>query len=211
VLKVADAGPGVPAEIRSRIFEPFFTTKPPGQGTGLGLALCQSIVERHRGTLSMESAPGAGATFRVEIPVGSPAEEANRTAAGPASPPARPYRILVVDDEPNVAELLKEMLAADGHEVETATNGLHALEKIRAQSYDLVFCDMRMPELDGPGLYRQVERSQPELVNRWIFLTGDALGPETTSFLDNARTPTLSKPFHPDDLRRVVAQVAAGV
>ncbi len=210
VLEVADTGPGVPAEIRSKIFEPFFTTKPPGQGTGLGLSLCQSIVERHRGTLSVESAPGAGATFRVEIPVGSPAEEANRTAVGPASPPARPYRILVVDDELDVAELLKEMLAADGHEVETATNGVHALEKIRAQSYDLVFCDMRMPELDGPSLYRQVAQSRPEQVKRWIFLTGDVLSPETTAFLESIRTPTLTKSFGPDDLRRVVAQVAAG-
>jgi CheY-like chemotaxis protein len=88
---------------------------------------------------------------------------------------------------------------------------IHALEKIREHSYDLVICDTRMLALDGPGLYRQVEQSRPELRKRWIFLTGDALDPETTAFLEGVRTPTLTKPFGPDDLRRVVAQVGARV
>lgn len=145
----------------------------------------------------------------LRSPWALPPGEVNRAAPDPASAPARPYRILVVDDEPDVADLLKEMLAGDGHEVETATNGVHALEKIREHSYDLVFCDIRMPELDGPGLYRQVEQSWPEQMTRWIFLTGDSLGPETTAFLEGIRAPTLTKPFGPDDLRRVVAQVAA--
>jgi two-component system NtrC family sensor kinase len=208
-LEVADTGPGIPAEVRSRIFEPFFTTKPPGQGTGLGLSLCQSIVERHQGVISVESTPGHGATFTVEIPVGVPPDEVESATRRDTPPlPARRYRILVVDDEADVAELLAEMLAADGHEVDTAGNGAQALARIRERSYEFVFCDMRMPELDGPGLYHQVKQSRPELLNRWIFLTGDALGPDTTVFLDRTRTPTLTKPFGFDDLRRVLVQVA---
>ncbi len=208
-LEVTDTGPGIPAEIRARIFEPFFTTKPPGHGTGLGLALCQSIVERHRGVISVKSAPGQGATFRVEIPAGAPSEEVESVMRPEASRSARLYRILVVDDEPDVADLLTEMLTEDGHDVDTATNGAVALEKIRVHSYDIVFCDMRMPGLDGPALYQQVEHSRPDLVNRWIFFTGDALGAETAAFLDRTRALTLAKPFDPDELRRVVVQVTA--
>ena len=114
-----------------------------------------------------------------------------------------------MDDEPDVADVLTEMLTEDGHDVETATNGADALEKIRVHSYEIVFCDVRMPGLDGSGLYQQVEHSRSGLVNRWIFMTGDALGAETAAFLDRTRTLTLAKPFDLDDVRRVVAQVTA--
>ena len=119
----------------------------------------------------------------------------------------RSRTILVVDDEAEVAEMLAEMLAAEGHEVETAPDGAKALEKLLSRSYDLVFCDMRMPVLDGPGLYRQVERLRPELVHRWIFLTGDTLGRETAAFLEGAHTPTMMKPFGPADLRRALSKI----
>ncbi len=207
-LEVADTGPGIPAEIRSKIFEPFFTTKAPGQGTGLGLSLCQGIVERHRGTIQVESVPGRGATFRVELPLGEPPARA-AAALGEVAAPAAPCAILVVDDEPEVAELLTEMLGEDGHRVDTAANGLAALEKLGSRSYDVVFCDMRMPGLDGPGLYRRLEESRPELVKRWIFLTGDVLGPETAEFLERTHALTMMKPFTVKDLRRLLAEVTA--
>jgi PAS domain S-box-containing protein len=208
-LEVADTGPGIPAEIQSRIFEPFFTTKPAGQGTGLGLSLCRSIVERHQGTISVASTRGRGATFCVEIPVGTPSEEAEEAVALSDPPQTRGRRILVVDDDPDVAELLAEVLVRAGHAVETAANGAQALDKIRGGSYDIVFCDMRMPELDGPGLYREVERRRPGLLKRWIFLTGDSLGQETAEFLDRVRAPTLMKPFDLGDVWRLVAAVTA--
>lgn len=99
------------------------------------------------------------------------------------------------------------MLGRAGHTVETAANGAQALEKIRGGSYDVVLCDMRMPELDGPGLYREVERRRPHLLKRWIFLTGDSLGLETAEFLDRVRTPTLMKPFDLGEIRRLVADI----
>jgi PAS domain S-box-containing protein len=207
-LEVADTGPGIPLEIQSRIFEPFFTTKPPGQGTGLGLSMCRSIAESHGGTIHVHSVPRHGATFRVTLAVGTPPESGEPAAEGGDAPPARPLRVLVVDDEPEVAEVAAEMLRVAGHRADTVTTGAAALDLIAGHRYDLVCCDVRMPGMDGPALYRRVEQVSPELARRWIFLTGDALGRETADFLQSVPVPTLAKPFAPEDLRRLVAQTA---
>ncbi|MBI2494184.1 MAG: response regulator [Candidatus Rokubacteria bacterium] len=207
LLEVSDTGAGIPSEIQGRIFEPFFTTKPPGQGTGLGLSLCQGIVENHGGSIRVASEPGRGATFVVELPVQSP------PAGGPPAPstealPATPGQaILVVDDEPEVANILAEMLAAEGHRVTTAANGALALDALHQGAYDIILSDVRMPELDGPGLYRELERQHPHLVRRLVFLTGDTLSPETREFLDRARAPSLSKPFDAEEIRRLIARI----
>jgi PAS domain S-box-containing protein len=202
VLEVADTGPGIAPDIRPRIFEPFFTTKPLGEGTGLGLSLCQSIVEAHDGTIRVASEPGRGAAFRIDLPVG----EGTAPEPPPQAPdaPIRGGTILVVDDEPEIAGLLVDMLTADGHRVETAPNGVVALAKLGEQSYDLILSDLRMPELDGPGLYRELERRRPELLRRLIFITGDLLGPDTRAFVDRCGVPFLSKPFAFDEAHRVV-------
>jgi signal transduction histidine kinase len=207
VLRVADTGPGIPAEIQPRIFEPFFTTKPPAQGTGLGLSICQGIIEGHRGSIRVESPPGEGAVFVIELPVEAPpvAERAGRAAE--ARPSVRRGTILVVDDEPEIAAVLAEMLSTDGHEVETAANGCIALARLRERTYDLILSDLRMPKLDGAGLYRELERERPELLSRLIFLTGDELGGETTEFLQRTGAQALAKPFDADDVRRVVQRV----
>ena len=119
--------------------------------------------------------------------------------------------ILVVDDETDVAAVLAEMLSADGHEVETAANGAVALEKLRGRVYDLVLSDLRMPELDGPGLYREVERRHPRLGRRFVFLTGDTLSPEITTFLEDTQAVSLNKPFAVEEVRRAVERaVRAG-
>ena len=206
VLEVADSGPGINPQVQERLFEPFFTTRPVGEGTGLGLAICKGIVEAHGGSLAVVSAPGQGATFRVELPVESAAAE---TAASEQSlePPVRGKTILVVDDEPELATLLAEILTADAHRVDTAENGIAALDKLREGSYDLVISDLRMPQLDGPGLYREVARRYPQLLRRMIFVTGDTLGPESTEFLRQSAAPTFGKPFAPADVRRVLRQV----
>ncbi len=112
--------------------------------------------------------------------------------------------ILVVDDEPEIAALLAEMLSADGHEVETAANGVVALEKLRERAYDLILSDIVMPQLDGPGLYREVVGRYPRLRRRFIFITGSSQDPKTREFLAETQAPSLSKPFSADDIRRVV-------
>ncbi|MBI2202804.1 MAG: response regulator [Candidatus Rokubacteria bacterium] len=203
-LEVADTGPGIPAHVRARIFEPFFTTKPPGQGTGLGLSLCQGLVEGHGGSIRAESQPGQGAVFVVELPVQAPPMTAPDAGAGEATAPIGGKTILVVDDEPEVASVLADMLSGDGHQVETAENGAVALDKLRRRPYDLVLCDLRMPELDGPGLYRALQQRDPQLSRRVIFLTGDVLSSHITEFLEGTAAFSLSKPFDFDEVRQVV-------
>ncbi len=210
-LDVADTGPGIPREIQDRIFEPFFTTKPPGQGTGLGLSLCRGMVEGHGGSLDVESEPGQGAVFRIVLPLTTPERVGDRVSE-PVERAAGPGRsILVVDDEAEVADVLADLLAADGHRVQTAPDGLVALDKILAGSFDLIVSDVRMPKLDGPGLYRELERRKPELRGRVIFATGDELSPATREFLQQVAAHTISKPFEVDQIRRVIQQsLAAG-
>jgi len=207
VFTVADTGAGIPPEIQGRIFEPFFTTKPPGQGTGLGLSLCRGIVESHGGTIKVESRPGQGATFVVDLPAPPPPPDAHQ-ARGPA---ARPHvtgkTLLVVDDDPDVADVIAEMLAADGHRVDRAPNGAVALELLATRTYDAILSDIRMPELDGTALYREVERRHPDLARRFIFLTGDTLSAETSAFLEQHRAPSVTKPFSLEEVRPVIDRI----
>jgi PAS domain S-box-containing protein len=205
-VEVRDTGPGIVAELEERIFEPFFTTKPPGVGTGLGLSLCQGIIEGHGGRIRVVRGEGSGAVFRLELPV---------TESGGAEPVAgegtpmvvRGARILVVDDEPGIAGVLAEVLQLDGHVVETVGNGQAALGKLAAGGYELILSDIRMPELDGPSLYWELERRDPRLLRRMIFLTGDTLSPGTREFLEKTGAPCLAKPFALNEVREIVQQV----
>ena len=154
-LKVADTGPGIPPAIRARLFEPFFTTKPLGLGTGLGLPLCQGIIEGHDGTISLQSQSGHGAVFLIELPVKARAESESPVlvSEAPAVGSELTAAILVVDDEPAVVRALAHLLRRMGHEVDTAADGRLALEKLQTRAYDLILSDLRMPKCDGPGLY----------------------------------------------------------
>ncbi|MGH7313815.1 MAG: GAF domain-containing protein [Candidatus Rokuibacteriota bacterium] len=208
-LQVEDTGPGIPAEVQARIFEPFFTTKPLGHGTGLGLSLCLGIVESHGGTMSVDGRPGRGAVLTVELPVAqAPAEPLGRESEGP--PAIERKSILVVDDESAVAHLVADMLRLDGHQADAALSAVSALELIAAHRYDLVITDIRMPDFDGPHLYRDVAARSPDHRPRFIFMTGDLLGPATRDFLESTKAPCLAKPFDLEAIRRVVTQALNG-
>jgi nitrogen-specific signal transduction histidine kinase/CheY-like chemotaxis protein len=207
-FEVTDTGPGIPPEVERRLFEPFFTTKPVGQGTGLGLSICKGIVEGHSGTIQVEGRPGRGAKFRIEIPIGAPA--APPEAASEPDTPGPSRALLVVDDEPDVARLLEEMLSRDGHTVETAGNGREALDRLQHRVYDAVLTDIKMPELDGPGLFREAKRRHPELRDRFIFLTGDTLSAPTAQFLAEVHGPALRKPFTLRDVRIALRKICPG-
>lgn len=202
-LAVADTGPGIRSEIQGRIFEPFFTTKASEQGTGLGLSVCHGIIEEHGGSIALDSRPGQGALFRVELPLGKVPRTTPQVGVAEPTSLVRGRAVLVVDDELEVAEVLADMLSADGHQVETASNGTLALDKLRQRTYDLILCDIKMPELDGPGLYREVEHRYPGLHQRFIFLTGDTLSPDTRAFLGRIGASCLSKPFTPAEVQRL--------
>lgn len=203
-LEVADTGPGIPPEIRTRIFEPFFTTKAPGAGTGLGLSLCQGMIESHKGTLTVDSQPGQGAIFRVQLPVEAAVTLAPQPAPLAALPCLQTASILVVDDEPGITSALAYILGRDGHRVDTAANGQSALEKLREQSYDVLLSDLRMPEVDGMSLYREVERHYPHLLRRVIFLTGDTLSVDSIAALEQVGAFVLSKPFNIAEVQGVI-------
>ncbi|OLC17136.1 MAG: hypothetical protein AUH29_03225 [Candidatus Rokubacteria bacterium 13_1_40CM_69_27] len=209
-LEVGDTGPGIPPEIQERIFEPFFTTKPPGQGTGLGLSLCRGIVESHGGWLDLETEPGRGAVFRIVLPVTTPGIAGPEAPDHEAGASVQGKSILVVEDEADVAEVLRDLLIADGHQVETAANGFVALDMILTRPYDVIVSDVRMPDLDGPGLYRELERRRPGLCRRLIFATGDQLSPATREFLEREGVRTVSKPYELEQIRRVIQQSVGG-
>jgi CheY-like chemotaxis protein/two-component sensor histidine kinase len=206
-LEIRDSGPGIASEIQVRIFEPFFTTKPPGVGTGLGLSLCHGIVESHGGHISVKSAAGQGATFRIELPLAGVEEALILRPEVTVSPVIRGKRILVVDDEPGISGVVAEVLQLDGHVVDMVENGAEALRRVLEQSFDVILSDIRMPELDGPGLYREIEQRDPRLLQRMIFLTGDTLSPGTRDFLEQTGVPCLSKPFALGEIREIVQRV----
>jgi signal transduction histidine kinase len=206
-LRVGDTGPGIAPHVQARMFEPFFTTKPTGEGTGLGLSLSKGIVEGHGGSISVDSTPGRGAVIEVQLPVVPLPAGALRQAAPAVLPGPRGKRILVVDDEPDVAGFLVELLRFEGHDVDVAANGAEALDKIGERSYHAVLSDTRMPVLDGVGFYREIERRHPELHGRVAFMTGDTLSAEKREFLDRTGAPSLMKPFSLDEVQRVVQRL----
>jgi nitrogen fixation negative regulator NifL len=207
-LEVSDTGPGIPPDVERRIFDPFFTTKPVGQGTGLGLSICKGLVEAHGGRMEVEGRPGQGALFRVQLPIGVAVTRTDAPAPAPAGLP-HVLSVLVVDDESGVASVLAEMCAGEGHQVDTAGDGVDALALIERKDYDVIITDVKMPRLDGPGLYQAVEGRRPDLLPRFAFITGDLLNPATARFFEEQRVLYLRKPFNLDDVQALLRKVTA--
>ncbi|MEW5867709.1 MAG: response regulator [Chloroflexota bacterium] len=209
-IQIKDNGPGIPPEFISNIFDPFFTTKQPGQGTGLGLSICHGIISEHGGHIWAESEPGRGTTFFIELPVNEPDTELHISGMPlfPAEAEAlvRDTRVLVVDDEPNVLTIMKRALERGGYQVDAAPDGQAGLRALEQNRYDLIVCDIRMPEMSGPQFYRLLELHYPQMTRRIIFTTGDSVSPDTRRFLEQTGLTHLSKPFELDDL---IYQVSA--
>ncbi len=205
-ITVSDNGPGIPANMRPRVFEPFFTTKDVGDGTGIGLALCHRIIHSHGGRIWLDDNYNEGARFCIRLPLG----DASLDTSGhkqELSPEPRPNRVLVVDDEPEVAELIAEILGKDGFDVDVARSGAEALIHLTKASYDVVLSDLNMPEMDGAGLFDALSRDFPELVARTGFITGDTMGVASQRMLRVSRRPFMEKPVTPSELRRLVQEL----
>ena len=199
-VELADNGPGVKGEIVERIFDPFFTTKPQGVGTGIGLSVCHSIISAHDGEITVASNLNRGALFRIGLPM---MEAADITQSGWVENKARAKlqgRILVVEDEPEIAEMIAEMLTQDGHDVSIAHSGRSALKKIGSAIPDLIVSDLRMPGLGGPDLHRILRDRNPELAERLLFVTGDTLAYGLRDFFERTGLPLLEKPLEPEVL-----------
>ena len=184
-----------------KVFDPFFTTRDVGRGTGLGLSAAHGIMAAHGGRITAANRSGGGALVAIEFPIvesrgGSEvgASGLANSAGAPAQAPQR-RRILVVDDEAVVVELLADILESYQHHVDAADNGLEGLRKIRAGDYDLVILDLRMPDMSGQQLYDELARHRPEMLDRLMFVTADRLTPDVAGFLERVGSPCLSKPF----------------
>jgi len=205
VVEIRDNGVGMSPEIVGRIFDPFFTTKPPGVGTGLGLAIVQSIVTALRGELGVESRPGEGSCFRVSLPSCRGATLETSQPSTPAASPHPELSILLVDDDANVIAALRRLLQS--WQVSSALSGGEALAICRSQRFDLILCDVMMPELSGVEVHQRLQQLRPDLEQRMFFMTGGASNPEVMGFLQGLSRPWLEKPFELRDIHRLVEWV----
>jgi signal transduction histidine kinase/CheY-like chemotaxis protein len=209
-LEISDDGPGISREVASRIFDPFFTTKPSGVGTGLGLSIVYGIVQQHGGEITAENMSGGGARFSVELPVIAvpvrprAPERFCETLASSQSAVSSRSRVLVVEDEPTVAQLIVDVLREEGHDVEAVLDSQEGLTRIARHEYNLVICDLRMPRLDGREFYEALVRAGSPMTERIIFVTGDMLAQRTLEFLEPNRFPYLAKPFLVEELKIAV-------
>ena len=209
-FEVSDDGPGLAPEIRARIFDAFFTTKPVGEGTGLGLAVAYNIVKDHGGRIRVDSEPGRGTSFVVDLPV-------TATTGPAAAPPVAPTpgdvlrgaSVLVVEDEEALASAIGEALQDAGMKVDIAGDGEDALARIRGGRYDTVICDLKMPRVSGMVIYRAIAAGTPSLARRVIFVTGDAATADAERFLAESGCRWLVKPFRIGELLRAVRDTLA--
>jgi two-component system NtrC family sensor kinase len=209
-LEMSDDGPGISPEIGSRIFDPFFTTKPPGVGTGLGLSIVYGIIHQHGGEVNFESHPGEGAKFTFELPViAIPSREkiASMPAAAKNSTALAAARILVVEDEPTVAQLLVDILVEEGHDAEATVDSQEGLTRLSRKNYDVVICDLRMPRLDGRAFYEALVRTKSPARSRILFITGDTMARSTQEFLESTGMPHLAKPFLVEEVKLAVRRL----
>jgi PAS domain S-box-containing protein len=212
VVEVRDTGNGIARADLPRVFEPFYTTRSPDDHSGLGLSIAQAVVSALGGRVEVESAIGAGSTFRVTLPAAiaegsGPAVVLPRPAA-PAAP-RRLARVLIVDDEPLICGAVQRALSGD-YQVTAFTSARAALDHLATgHAYDAVLLDLMMPDMTGMELYGEIRRAMPELLPRVVFLTGGAFTPRASQFLREVTQRRLEKPFDTRALQAVLADVVS--
>jgi two-component system cell cycle sensor histidine kinase/response regulator CckA len=207
MLSVTDNGCGMTDAVRQRAFEPFFTTKRE-HGTGLGLAIAIEIVRRHRGEITCTSSVNEGARFDVRIPIDTGLD---MPAAAPEAPLPHALnkrgRVLLVDDERAVAMVYGELLSMH-HEVVIAHGGKQAVELLdKSERFDVIVCDLMMPELDGVGVFETAVGSRPELASRFVFCSGGLVTARARELAARPNTRLLYKPVSIDDMLRAIDTV----
>ncbi|MBI2925567.1 MAG: response regulator [Verrucomicrobia bacterium] len=208
-----DNGPGIPAENLLKIFDPFFTTKEVGKGTGLGLSLCYGMIQEHGGTISVHSPVGEGATFVIELPVATADEAASAQSKSDQQRSAAPLegrgkKVLVIDDEPALLEMIRATLSGNGYEVDTAGDGETALRLLKHSRYNVTLCDWKMPGLNGQQVFERVVATDPAAAQRFVFMTGDVVNERVQAFLEERQKICLAKPFTLEDFRATVKKVS---
>ena len=194
VVEVRDNGPGISPAVRARIFEPFFTTKETTGGTGLGLFISQGIIEEMGGVLSLESVLGAGAVFRVSFPLVEELDVESGVATEEISIRRR-SRVLIIDDEPALAAALRRVLARD-YDVQAVNRGQEGLDLLVGDpGFDLVFCDLMMPDMTGMEVFRRVRERCPGRETSIVFMSGGAYTLDAEAFLNEVPNTHIDKPI----------------
>ena len=207
VIEVVDNGTGIEPGRMSRMFEPFFTTKAISEGTGLGLSICRNIVREAGGTIEAQSELDRGTTLVVRLPASTRDSIPHTTQAPPAATPGARACVVVVDDEPLVGRSIQRALR--GHEVQVFTSGEEAIERLcSGEPFDVVFCDLMMPEVSGMELFARVSERCPEIASRFVFMTGGAFTPQAREFLKQTPLVCLEKPFELRQIRDLVRERA---
>jgi len=214
VAEVQDTGTGIPPDVLSRLFEPFFTTKPQGQGMGLGLYLCHSIVRSSAGAISAHNNPSRGCTFRIvlpEAPAPTAEEIAQRLQAQPPALTGPRRRVLVVDDEAGVVIAMKRDLGGL-HDVTGVGSGASALDLLsRDAKFDVVLCDLMMPGISGVDVFERTKRLHPELARRFVFITGGAFTDQAREFLGRVTNRRIDKPLDTRTLHEAIVEAGASI
>ncbi len=204
LVEVSDTGAGIPPEILPRLFDPFFTTRALGQDVGMRIAVSHGIVTSMGGDLAVHSILGHGTTFVVSLPISSHTEPRAQTEQPTAEPGGRGRRLLVIDDEPAVLRVIKRMLK--DYDVTTCGGGQEALDYLLKGEFDLILCDLMMPEYTGMDLYERVAAERPQIIERFLFVTGGAFTKQTETFLRSVSREALGKPFTTAQLREAVSK-----
>jgi two-component system cell cycle sensor histidine kinase/response regulator CckA len=210
VIEVSDTGVGVPEGMETRIFEPFVTTKASGQGTGLGLSICRNIVEGLGGRITAERRRPCGTTLRVVLPAADRTTMPSHLSIARAQQSNEPrLRVLVIDDDELVTAALARVLR--NHDTDIATTAAASLELLDGRDYDVVLCDLMMPELSGMEIYARTVARRPALAHRFVFITGGAFTDRARDFIAEVPNPVVEKPFDLATIRRVVEKMARSV
>ena len=210
LIEITDSGPGVREPLR--VFDPFYTTKPVGEGTGLGLSICYGILKEHGGEITVRNVPARGASFSVYLPAALPAGlaesgEAPAQALVPVRPAPSGIRILLVDDEEAVLEVVREILRERGHSVEVASSVATATELLARTEIDVVVADYKLSGgMGGQELHGWLRHRRPALAERMIFTFADGQSDEAANFLAASGCPSLHKPFRADQLLSAIRQ-----
>jgi signal transduction histidine kinase/CheY-like chemotaxis protein len=204
-VEVRDTGSGIPKENMDKLFDPFFTTKAVGVGTGLGLWICHNIVGSMGGEIAIESEVGRGTVVRVLLP---PSQQADEDFEAPEEPGAEPGgSILVVDDEVMVGRSIERLLGTS-HQVVSTTRAAEALRWLsQGKRFDVILCDVMMPEMTGIEFYNELGRSHREMRDRVVFITGGAFTPGAAEFIRLSRNVRVDKPFDEGKLRAAISDI----
>lgn len=206
-ISFEDNGPGIDENNMDKVFDPFFTTREVGEGTGLGLSVSYGIISRHNGRIYARNMPESGATFIVELPIISDGVQDLPTGPAVDTGIVDNTRILVVDDEVMIGDVLYRILTGAGFMVDCVNTGAQALQLLENREFDVIFLDVRMPGISGIDIFESISKRSATLSKKIVFITGDTMNAETMNYLNSAEIPFIGKPFHPAQVLEIIDHV----